>query len=131
MNERHDGDVSATPQAYPPPTAGGGYALRRVVVVDSLDVLRGPVHGKVRLPLRLDASARHEYDLDDDYFRRLLYRVVLLEAGSIDELTSWLDRAMLVREWPSLYLPRVVRAAWEDAHPVLRERGADPHVPQA
>ncbi len=119
-----------TPQAYPPPTAGGGYALRRVFVVDSLDDLRGAVHGKVRLPLHLDASARHEYDLDDDYFRRLLYRVVLLEAGSAGDLTAWLDRDTLVREWPLLYLPRVVRAAWEDAHPVLRERGAGPHVPQ-
>ena len=31
-----------------------------------------------------------------------------------------MDRDTLVREWPALYLPPVVRAAWEQAHPVLR-----------
>jgi hypothetical protein len=123
--------VSATPEAYPPPSPGGGYALRGVVVVDSLDDLTGSVHGKVCLPLHLDASAVQDYDLDNDYFRRLLYRVVLLEAASPEDLTSWLDRDTLVREWPLLYLPRVVRAAWESAHPILRQRGAGPHVPRA
>jgi len=105
--------------------------LRGVVVVESLDDLRGPGHGKVRLPLHLDASAAQVYDLDDDYFRRLLYRVVLLEAASTGDLTSWLDRDTFVREWPTLYLPRVVRAAWETAHPTLRQRGAGPHVPRS
>ena len=102
-----------------------------MVVADSLDDLSGPVHGKVRLPLHLDASAGQDYDVDDDYFRRVLYRVVLLEAGSAEDLTSWLDHDTLVREWPTLYLPRVVRATWENRHPILRQRGAAPHVPRA
>ena len=67
--------VSMSPP-YPSPTPGGGYALRAVVVADSLDDLRGPLHGEVRLPLHLDASARQMYDLDQDYFRRLAYRMV-------------------------------------------------------
>ena len=69
------------------------------------------------------------YDLDQDYFRRLVYRLVLLEAATVEDLAAWLDRDTLVRGWPELYLPRVVRAAWEERHPVLRERGAGPHVP--
>lgn len=123
--------MSTTSPPYPPPTPGGGYALRNVVVADSLDDLHGPAHGTVRLPLHLDASARQVYDLDQDYFRRLVYRLVLLEAATTDDLAAWLDRDVLVREWPSLYLPRVVRAAWEARHPALREQGAGPSVPTA
>jgi hypothetical protein len=127
----HHGTVSTTSTPSPPPTPGGGYALRSVVVADSLDDLRGPVHGHVRLPLHLDASARQSYDLDQDYFRRLVYRLVLLEAATVEDLTTWLDRDTLVHEWPELYLPRVVRAAWEQRHPQLRDRGAGPHVPRS
>lgn len=126
----HHGVVSTTSPPYPPPTPGGGYALRPVVVADSLDDLHGPLHGKVRLPLHLDASARAVYDLDQEYFRRLVYRLVLLEAASVDDLARWLDRDTLLKDWPELYLPRVVRAAWEQRHPVLRERGASQHVPR-
>ena len=122
--------VSTSSPPYPPPTPGGGYALRAVVVADSLDDLRGQVHGEVRLPLHLDGSARQMYDLDQDYFRRLEYRLVLLEAATVEDLATWLDRDTLVRDWPELYLPRVVPAAWEERHPVLRERGAGPHVPR-
>ncbi len=124
------GVVSTTSPPYPPPTPGGGYALRAVVVADSLDDLHGPTHGEVRLPLHLDASARPVYDLDQDYFRQLVYRLVLLEASTVGDLNTWLDRDTLVQDWPTLYLPRVVRAAWEQRHPALRRRGAGPHVPR-
>ena len=90
--------------ALPPPTLGCDYALRAVVVADSLDDLRGPLHGEVRLPLHLDASARQRYDLDQDYFRHLVYRLVLLEAATVEDLATWLDT--LVRG-----LARVVPAA--------------------
>ena len=99
-------------------------------MADSLDELHGRVHGKVRLPLHLDASPGAVYDLDQEYFRRLVYRLVLLEAATVVDLRAWLDRDTLVRDWPALYLPRVVRAAWEKHHAVLRERGAGPHVPR-
>ena len=122
--------MSTISPGYPPPDPGGGYALRAIVMADSLEELHGPVHGKVRLPLHLDASARQVYDLDQDYLRRLVYRLVLLEAATMEDLATWLDRETLVRDWPELYLPRVVRAAWEERHPVLRERGAGPHVPR-
>ena len=34
-----------------------GYALRRVTVAPDLNALRGPLHGRLQLPLHLDASA--------------------------------------------------------------------------
>jgi hypothetical protein len=55
---------------------------------------------------------------------------VVLEAGNKEELSAWLDRDTLVDSWPRLHLPRVVRAAWEDRHAVLRKRGAGPGVPR-
>jgi len=90
--------VSTTSPHYPPPTPGGGYALRAVAVADSLDDLHGPKHGKVRLPLHLDASARPVYDLDQDYFRQLVYRLVLLEASTVEDLNAWLDGDTLVQD---------------------------------
>jgi hypothetical protein len=67
--------------------------------------------------LHLDASARQVYDPGQDNFRRLVYRLVLLEAATTEDLATSLDRDTLVQEWPSLCLPRVVRAAWEAGHP--------------
>ena len=80
--------MSTTSPPYPPPTPGGGYALRAVVVADSLDDLHGPVHGQMRLPLHLNASAPQVYDLDQDYIRRLVYGLVLLEAAIVKDLAT-------------------------------------------
>lgn len=107
-----------------------GYALRRVTVAPNLDALRGPLHGKFQLPLHLDASARAVYDFALPTSRELAYRVVLLEAGSPPDHEQWLDREELLRLWPDLYLPRVVRAAWQAEHPVLARIGVGPQVPQ-
>lgn len=65
---------------------GGGYALRTVVAVDDLGDLRGPLEGKVRLPLHLEASDRALCDLTDEHRRELLYELALLEAGSVEDL---------------------------------------------
>lgn len=108
-----------------------GRALRAVVVVDDLRALRGPRHGQHRLPLHLDASARHLYDFSDPQWRELAYRTVLMEAGSVDDLTGWLDRDALLSLWPELYLPPFVRAAWERRHLELARAGAGPRVPPA
>jgi hypothetical protein len=107
-----------------------GYALRRVTVASDLDALRGPLQGRFQLPLHLDASARAVYDFAFPAGRELAYRVVLLEAGSPLDHEQWLNRDELLRLWPDLYLPRVVRAAWQAEHPVLARIGAGPQVPQ-
>jgi hypothetical protein len=51
--------------------------------------------------------------------RRWFYQTVLREAGSLEDLTGYLDGDTLIALWPDLYLPKGVRQAWEDQHPVL------------
>lgn len=76
------------------------------------------------LPRHLDCSARHAYDFADPQWRELAYRTVLMEAGSAQDLESWLDRDTLVQLWPQLYLPAFVRHAWQAQHPGLARAAA-------
>jgi len=94
---------------------------RRALVVPDLTDLRGPAAGTVELPLWLFWSQPdHTFDLDDPEMRQWMYEIVLREAGSLEDLTTYLDRDTLIALWPRLYLPKGVRQAWEDEHPVLR-----------
>jgi len=94
---------------------------RRAVVAASLDDLHGPVEGSVELPLWLFWSAPgHTFDLADPAMRRWLYQTVLREAGRPEDLAAYLDGGTLVALWPELFLPKGVRQAWEERHPILR-----------
>lgn len=94
---------------------------RRVLVVKDLADLRGPASGTVTLPLRLYWSPPGRvFDLDDPFMLRSMYQVVLGEAIRAGELTGYLNRDRLVAVWRELYLPRGVRRAWEECHPLLR-----------
>ena len=94
---------------------------RRVLVIDDLADLRGPVAGTVALPLRLFWSLPdHRFDLDDPDTRLWYYQTVLREASRAEDLSTHLDAATLVRLWPDLYLPKGVRRAWEERHQSLR-----------
>src|SRR5215475_5762966 len=94
---------------------------RAALVVPDLADLRGPAAGTVELPLWLFWSQPdHRFDLDDPEMRQWMYEIVLREAGSLEDLTTYLDRDTLIALWPGLYLPKGVRQAWEDEHPVLR-----------
>jgi hypothetical protein len=94
---------------------------RSAVVVPDLADLRGPVTGTVELPLWLFWSQPDRtFDLDDPDMRQWLYEIVLREAGSREDLTTYLDRDTLIALWPRLYLPKGVRLAWEDQHASLR-----------
>jgi hypothetical protein len=64
------------------------------------------------------------FDLDDPYLLRSMYQTVLGEAARPEDLTSHLDRDTLIAVWPGLHLPKGVRQAWEEHHPVLRATGA-------
>lgn len=98
---------------------------RRVIVVTDLADLHGPAHGTVTLPLWLYWSgASPAFDLDEPFMRRWLYEIVLREAGSPEDLTTYLDAGMLIALWPQLYLPKGVRQAWEELHPALRMAAA-------
>ena len=107
-----------------------GYSLSRVAVALDLNALTGPLQGRWQLPLHLDSSARALYDFGSPADRAAAYQLILLEAGSSADHERWLDRDELLRLWPELYLPRVVRAAWQAEHLVLSRIGAGPDVPQ-
>ena len=117
----------ATLQASPSRDRYQARPGRRAVVAASLADLRGPTTGTVELPLWLFWSIPgHTFDLGDRDMRRWLYETVLREAGRPGDLTSHLDGDTLIALWPELYLPKGVRQAWEDTHPVLRAAAAAP-----
>ena len=93
---------------------------RRVLVIDDLADLRGPVTGLVELPLRLFWHPNRSFDLDEPGIMRWVYQIVLREASRPEDLTSYLDGEVLVRLWPDLRLPSGIRRAWEASYPSLR-----------
>ncbi|MDY7087503.1 MAG: hypothetical protein SYR96_20600 [Actinomycetota bacterium] len=91
-----------------------------VVVADDLALLHGRTAGVVTLPRHLDWSGAADYDLDSPGRIVDLYRTVLIEATKPDDLHAFLDRALLTRLWPSLWLPPDLRHAWEERFSELR-----------
>ncbi|MBA3906712.1 MAG: hypothetical protein H0X35_08540 [Pseudonocardiales bacterium] len=89
--------------------------VRDVELPSSLDELRGPTSGVVRLPLRLYWSGPDpqsvEWDIKLPQRRTRLYEVVLRE-GNLDDVREFVDGRELVRIWDQLYLPRWLREAW-------------------
>src|ERR1700729_1074997 len=98
---------------------------RRVLVALDLADLRGPVAGPVELPLRLFWSGTSRtFARGDPGTRQWVYETVLQEASRAEDLTTLLDGGQLVALWPRLFVPKGVRQAWEDEHPVLRAAAA-------
>jgi hypothetical protein len=93
---------------------------RRALVAADLAALAGPVTGRVELPLRLFWYPDRTFDLDEPGMLAWMYQTVLREATRPEDLTAFLDGGTLLALWPDLFLPRGVRAAWEEQHPVLR-----------
>lgn len=102
-------------------TAGPRRYAKPYVVPERLDLLRGPTGGTVRLPRHLDWSGRGVYDLDSPGRIVDLYRTVLIEAVSADDLSAYLDESTLRRLWAYLWLPPAARLAWETRFPQLAE----------
>jgi len=93
---------------------------RRAIVIIDLADLRGSGTGKVILPLGLYWSpAGRVFDLDEPWKLKEMYQIVLNEATRGEDLVTWLNGPRLVEEWRDLYLPRGIRQAWEEIHPVL------------
>jgi hypothetical protein len=90
-------------------------------VAASLGLLGGPTVGVVLLPRHLDWSGLASYDLDAPGRIIDLYRTVLIEATSPEDLHTYLDEATLKRLWSYLWLPPALRSAWEDRFPQLAE----------
>ena len=94
---------------------------RTALVAADLAELQGPSQGTVELPLRLFWSAPdRSFDLSDPDMLRSMYEKVLREASRMEDLTRFLNGSTLLAVWRDLFLPRDVRRAWEDRHPVLR-----------
>jgi hypothetical protein len=107
--------------AESPGTAYQARPGRWAVVAANVADLQGPTEGLVRLPLWLFWSIpSFAFDISDPAQRQWLYETVLREASRPEDL-SYLDGSTLAALWPDLYLPRGVRLAWEDRHPVLRD----------
>jgi hypothetical protein len=81
----------------------------------SLDELRGPISGIVRLPLRIYWSGPDpesvEWDTARSDRRARLYEVVLRQ-GDLDDIRRLVAGRELVRLWDRLYLPARLRTAW-------------------
>lgn len=95
---------------------------RPAVVVGDLAEPHGPTSGVVELPNRLFWQPDRRVDLDRPALLAWMYETVLREAALADEVRTWLDGPTLIRLWPTPFIPREVRRAWEERHPVLRSQ---------
>ncbi|MGO8960232.1 MAG: hypothetical protein ACLQFR_23110 [Streptosporangiaceae bacterium] len=98
---------------------------RAAVVAADLADLRGPTCGTVELPIWLFwSSPDHTFDLTKPSMLRSMYEIVLNEASRPEDLAAYLHADTLTAVWPDLYLPKGIRRAWEDRHPVLLSASA-------
>lgn len=105
---RRKGAGTRPPDDYLP------YGARKpYVIADSLGGLHGPTSGSVTLPRHLDWSGDAVYNLDKPARLASMYKTVLNEAASVDDLNAWLDKQTLLQVWPSLWLPPRLRQLWE------------------
>jgi len=79
---------------------------------ESLELLTGPVTGVVRLPRHLAWSGSAVYDLDVPGRVVDLYRTVIIEAVSPEDLHV-LNAGVLRRLWSYLWLPPPIRQLWQ------------------
>lgn len=89
------------------------------VLPQSLDLLAGPVTGTVQLPRHLAWSGSAVYDLDVPGRVVDLYRTVIIEATTAEDLHTYLNLGMLKRLWSYLWLPPAVRQMWQSQFPDL------------
>ncbi|WP_240669905.1 hypothetical protein [Actinoplanes solisilvae] len=114
VNAKRQEPVSLPPVGYLP------YGDRKpYVLADTLTALNGPTRGVITLPHHLDWSGHPEYDLNRPECLESLYKVVLTEAATLEDLHMWLSGDVLLRLWPTLWLPPRLRRRWEERFPEL------------
>lgn len=102
-----------------PAKSSARHYARPYVLPRSLDLLAGPTTGVVRLPRHLDWSGSAVYDLDAPGRLVDLYRTVIIEAATPEDLHAHLEERTLRRLWAFIWLPPVVREAWQARFPDL------------
>ncbi|MDT4986139.1 MAG: hypothetical protein QOI74_233 [Micromonosporaceae bacterium] len=103
-----------------PPVDYVSYGERKPVSLpDSLDDLAGPTSGTVTLPRHIDWSGSPVRNLDERGGLETMYKTVLAEASSPDDLAQFIDRGTLIELWPTMWLPPKVRRLWEARFPEL------------
>lgn len=113
-------NISRRRTAPQPPADYRAYGDRKpYVIAETLTALHGPTKGVVALPRHLDWSGHAEYDLNRPARLAGMYKVVLTEASTVEDLNAWLDADLLRRLWPTLWLPPQLRQRWEEAFPEL------------
>lgn len=106
-----------------PPADHIAYGDRKpYIVADDLGDLHGPTEGTIVLPHRLDWSGRPTYNLDRPARLASMYKAVLNEASTTQDLRDWLDKRVLIELWPTLWLPPRLRGLWESKFPELAAR---------
>lgn len=88
-------------------------------VPSSLDALAGPKRGRVELPLVVYWGPPRTFDVDDESDRASMYRAVIRVGRPVDQ-EAFLNRDLLLRVWPTIWLPERCRSTWETAFPELR-----------
>ncbi|MGW2110029.1 hypothetical protein [Streptomyces sp. NPDC001948] len=102
------------------PTAGDWLASQSFEVVTSLDDLKGPSNGPVKVPARLaDRELCGHADLDNAWQRLQLYRRLLF-TGTAEQQRQLLNRELLQQMWPQRIGPPALLKTWEDRFPELR-----------
>ncbi|MEU4215084.1 hypothetical protein [Actinoplanes sp. NPDC026623] len=66
-------------------------------MADTLTAPKRPTRGVITLPCHLDWSGHAEYDLGRPARMSSMYKAVLIEAGSVDDLCTWLNGELLLR----------------------------------
>jgi hypothetical protein len=124
----HNGCVDGVLSAAPVSRAAVLEERHRSRLPGSLDDLTGPGNGTVELPLHVAWSGQTAFNVDLPKACMHLYRIVLAE-GQRNDVASYLNRDLLVRQWPVLrnLVSRTVRKVREAAFPELTEgRSATP-----
>jgi hypothetical protein len=116
------GDVDGALSAAPVSRAAVLEERYRSRLPGSLEDLAGPGNGTVQLPLHVAWPGQTAFNVDSPKACMHLYRIVLAE-GQRNDVASYLNRDLLVRQWPVLrnLVSRTVRKVWEAAFPELTE----------
>lgn len=94
-------------------------------IVDSLDELQGPASGEVTLPVTVYWSGvRDTFEVSDERERRVVYQAALSN-GRRDDIIKFVNRELLINDWPRLALDPRVFDLWAGRFPEIAARGRE------